>query len=174
MFKFSFHVEVEAENVLAAFHKLGLSPTQVNSPEGGVTCTHISTPEQPAQIQPAPVAPIVAPVTPTASIPQSPVPIAPPSPAPVAPIVAPVTPTASIPQSPVPIAPPSPAPVVPTTAPTYTFDQIAAAGAALVDSGKQQEVIALLGQFGVQALTQLPPEHYGAFVVELRKMGAAL
>ena len=144
MLKFSFHVEVEAENVLAAFHKLGLSPTQVNTPEGGVTCTHISTPEQPAQIQPAPVAPIVAPVTPTASIPQPPVSIAP------------------------------PAPVVPTTAPTYTFDQIAAAGAALVDSGKQQEVIALLGQFGVQALTQLPPEHYGAFVVELRKMGAAL
>ena len=144
MLKFSFHVEVEAVNVLAAFHKLGLSPTQVNTPEGGVTCTHISTPEQPAQIQPAPVAPIVAPVTPTASIPQPPVSIAP------------------------------PAPVVPTTAPTYTFDQIAAAGAALVDSGKQQEVIALLGQFGVQALTQLPPEHYGAFVVELRKMGAAL
>ena len=146
MFKFSFHVEVEAENILAAFQKLGLSPTQVNTPEGGVTCTHISIPEQPAQIQPASVAPIVAPVVPIASIPQPPVPI----------------------------APSSPAPVVPTTAPTYTFDQIAAAGAALVDSGKQQEVIALLGQFGVQALTQLPPEHYGAFVVELRKMGAAL
>lgn len=141
MVKFHFTCEVEAENIVEAFKKLGLSQNQTNAGEVAVTCTHISVPEQPTQIQSAPVVPTVAPV---ASIPQ-----------PIAPII-------------------PPAPVVPTTAPTYTFDQIAAAGAALVDSGKQQEVIALLGQFGVLALTQLPPEHYGAFVVELRKMGAAL
>ncbi len=141
MVKFHFTCEVEAENIVEAFKKLGLSQNQTNAGEVAVTCTHISVPEQPTQIQSAPVVPTVAPV---ASIPQ-----------PIAPII-------------------PPAPVVPTTAPTYTFDQIAAAGATLVDSGKQQEVIALLGQFGVQALTQLPPEHYGSFVVELRKMGAAL
>ena len=96
MVKFHFTCEVEAENIVEAFKKLGLSQNQTNAGEVAVTCTHISVPEQPTQIQSAPVVPTVAPV---ASIPQ-----------PIAPII-------------------PPAPVVPTTAPTYTFDQIAAAGA---------------------------------------------
>ena len=67
-----------------------------------------------------------------------------------------------------------PAPVVPTTAQTYTMEQLAVAGTQLVDAGRRQELIGLLGSFGVQALTTLPKESYGAFATQLRAMGAKL
>lgn len=64
---------------------------------------------------------------------------------------------------------------VPTTgAPTYTMDQLAVAATQLVDAGRQAEVVQLLASFGVQALTALPKEHYGAFATQLRAMGAKL
>lgn len=100
-----------------------------------------------------------------------PAPIAPPAPVP------PVAPTAStrlaMPQ------PPAPTPAVPTAAPvagapTYTLDQISRAGAALVDAGKRELLLALLSRYGVQAVTQLAPEHYGAFATELRALGAQI
>lgn len=64
---------------------------------------------------------------------------------------------------------------VPTTAPTYTLDQLAAAGAQLMDAGKQNDLINLLNnQFGVQALTMLKPEQFGAFATALRQLGAQI
>jgi len=63
---------------------------------------------------------------------------------------------------------------VPTTAPTYTMEQLAVAATQLIDTGRQQELINLLYQFGVQALTMLPKEQYGAFATKLREMGAKL
>ena len=67
------------------------------------------------------------------------------------------------------------APVVPVSdAPAYTLDQIARAGAALVDAGKMDQLLALLGQYGVRAVTQLQPEQYGAFATELRGLGAQI
>lgn len=85
-----------------------------------------------------------------------------PAPAPAAPLVTPM-PTAA-----------APAPAVPVTAPTYTLDQIAKAGANLVDAGKMEQLLALLTKYGVQAVTQLTPDQYGAFATELRALGAQI
>lgn len=104
---------------------------------------------------------------PVASYPTTPAPaVAAPVAAPVAPVSpAPVTPTAT----------PTPAPAVPvTTAPAYTLDQISRAGASLVDAGKMQQLLELLGRYGVQAVTQLQPEQYGTFATELRALGAQI
>lgn len=82
--------------------------------------------------------------------------------------VAPVAPAQTV-------APTNPAPTVPvTTAPTYTLDQIAKAGASLVDAGKMEQLLALLAKYGVQAVTQLQPDQYGVFATELRTLGAQL
>ena len=59
-------------------------------------------------------------------------------------------------------------------APAYTLDQLAKAGAALVDAGKMESLMALLAKYGVQAVTQLPPAQYGAFATELRALGAQI
>lgn len=91
--------------------------------------------------------------------------------APVAPAPAP-TPAAP-PVTPMPTAA-APTPAVPVTAPTYTLDQIAKAGANLVDAGKMEQLLALLTKYGVQAVTQLTPDQYGAFATELRALGAQI
>jgi hypothetical protein len=99
------------------------------------------------------------------------------TPAPVAPVAAPVTPAPVPPVTmpPATVAPTNPAPTVPvTTAPTYTLDQIAKAGASLVDAGKMEQLLALLAKYGVQAVTQLQPDQYGVFATELRTLGAQL
>lgn len=69
----------------------------------------------------------------------------------------------------------SPIQSVPVAAPcTYTIEQIQTACAPLMDAGKQQELVNLLAQFGVQSLPQLPPGQYGAFVTALRGLGAKI
>ena len=116
---------------------------------------------------------------PVASYPTAPAPA--PAPAPAAPVSpAPVTPTQTPTPAPAPTAGQTsaapgntPAPTVPVAgAPTYTLDQISRAGASLVDAGKMQQLLELLGRYGVQAVTQLQPEQYGAFATELRALGA--
>ena len=70
---------------------------------------------------------------------------------------------------------PTPAPVVPVAAaPSYSMEQIATAGAALVDAGKRDQLLELLGRFGVQAVTQLQPAQFGVFAAELRALGAQI
>lgn len=99
------------------------------------------------------------------------------TPAPVAPVAAPVThaPVPPVTMPPATVVPTNPAPTVPvTTAPTYTLDQIAKAGASLVDAGKMEQLLALLAKYGVQAVTQLQPDQYGVFATELRTLGAQL
>ena len=103
-------------------------------------------------------------------------------PQPAAPVIpvqsaAPVTPV----QATVPVTPAQPAvpttPVqatVPTTSVTYTPDDLARAAFALMDSGRQQELIGLLQQFGVNAIPELNPEQFGAFATALRGMGAQI
>lgn len=128
-----------------------------------------------SQDTPAPVAPVAtpAPVPPVTVPPASVVPTQP-TPAPVAtptPAPAPAAPAAPA-QT---VAPTNPAPTVPvTTAPTYNLDQIAKAGASLVDAGKMEQLLALLAKYGVQAVTQLQPDQYGVFATELRTLGAQL
>lgn len=69
----------------------------------------------------------------------------------------------------------APATIVPTApAPTYSIDQIAKAGADLVQAGKMNELMALLQQFGIQAVTQLRPDQLGPFATALRGLGANL
>ncbi|MBU8568852.1 hypothetical protein KM914_21025 [Virgibacillus pantothenticus] len=63
---------------------------------------------------------------------------------------------------------------VPTSEQTYTMDHLARAASQLMDAGKQAELVQLLGQFGVQALTALPQEQYGTFATKLREMGAKI
>lgn len=87
------------------------------------------------------------------------------------------TPAPAAPVVPLSAAPVSnaPAPTVPVAnAPAYTLDQISRAGAALVDAGKMPQLVTLLGKYGVQAVTQIPPERYGDFATELRGLGARL
>lgn len=133
-----------------------------------------------SQDTPAPVAPVATPVThapvPPVTLPPATVVPTQPTPAPVAiptPAPAPAAPAQTV--APTNPAPTNPAPTVPvTTAPTYTLDQIAKAGASLVDAGKMEQLLALLAKYGVQAVTQLQPDQYGVFATELRTLGAQL
>lgn len=121
------------------------------------------------QDTPAPVAPVATPVThaPVPPVTLPPATVVPTQPTPT-PAPAPAAPAQTV-------APTNPAPTVPvTTAPTYTLDQIAKAGASLVDAGKMEQLLALLAKYGVQAVTQLQPDQYGVFATELRTLGAQL
>lgn len=60
------------------------------------------------------------------------------------------------------------------TAPVYTLEQIARASATLRDAGRLQDLGALLAQFGVQTLQQVPADRYGEFATALRGMGAKI
>ena len=97
----------------------------------------------------------------------------------------PVAPTASAPayqpQSPAPVYPPqqpayAPPPAAPAAPvgqpPVYTMEDLSRAAVSLMDAGR--EINSLLASFGVQALTQLPKEQYGAFATALRQMGARI
>lgn len=63
---------------------------------------------------------------------------------------------------------------IPTAAQSYTMDQLALAATQLIDAGRMTELQQLLASFGVQALTALPKEQYGAFATKLREMGAKI
>ena len=84
---------------------------------------------------------------------------------------------APVPVTPVPVAQPAPAPApaaAPTTARAFRFEDIQLAATSLCDTGKRAEVLALLAKYGIQALSALPAEQYGAFATELRGLGAKI
>lgn len=87
---------------------------------------------------------------------------------------APVAPAQQAPVAPVQQAPAALTQQVPTSNVTYGPDDLARAAMALMDSGKQQELIALLGQFGVVSIPELRQEQYGTFATALRGMGAQI
>lgn len=105
-----------------------------------------------------------------------------PTPAPTAPAQAPGAPLSATPAQTgapvahtVPVAAPAPTVTpVPTAAPQYTLEMIATAGSALIDAGKLDQLMALLGKFGVDSLTNLDPKHYGTIAMELRALGAKI
>lgn len=66
------------------------------------------------------------------------------------------------------------APAVPSAPVGYTLSQLSNAGAILVEQGKMNELMALLGRYGVAAITQLAPAQYPAIAAELIAMGATL
>lgn len=82
------------------------------------------------------------------------------------PAVMPTAPVAAAAPSPVAGASSAPAPTA------YTMDDLGRAGATLIDAGKMPQLIALLGKFGVQAVTQLKAEQFAAFADELKALGA--
>jgi hypothetical protein len=63
---------------------------------------------------------------------------------------------------------------VPTASQTHSMEQLAVAATQLVDAGRRSELVNLLQTFGVQALTALPKEQYGAFAAQLRGLGAKI
>ena len=124
-----------------------------------------------ALLAPAPPQTVTAPAPQPVAAPQPPAPV---TPAPAAP-AAPFAPPAPVTPAPVaPVAPPAPVPLA--AAPGYTLEQLARAGAELASQGpdKLAAANALLAQFGVQALTQLPKEQFGAFATALRGLGAKI
>ncbi len=149
-------IKIEVPDLAAAIAKLADALTPPDP--------HTLTPDMPvgAPVPPVAVAPAPTPATPPAA------PVNP-TPAPTAPAPAPVAgPSAPAPGN-------APAPAVPvTTAPSYTLDQIAKAGAYLVDAGKMEALLALLTKYGVAAVTQLQPEQFGVFATELRALGAQI
>lgn len=168
-------ITVEAPDLAASILKLAEAIASGPDPA-------LLIPDEPLPVSAYPATPAAAPV----AAPVAPV-AAPVSPAPVNPTPGPAPTTAAPSPSPTPVtnAPTAgptsaapgntPAPAVPVTgAPAYTLDQISRAGASLVDAGKMQQLLELLGRYGVQAVTQLKPEQYGAFATELRALGAQI
>lgn len=159
-------ITVEAPDLAASILKLAKAIASGPDPD-------ILTPDEPLPVASYPTAPAPAP---------APAPAAPVSPAPVNPTQTPAPSPSPMPVTSAPTAGPTsaapgstPAPAVPvTSAPAYTLDQISRAGASLVDAGKMEQLLALLGRYGVQAVTQLQPEQYGAFATELRALGAQI
>lgn len=95
-----------------------------------------------------------------------------------APIVAnPTVPMPVVPNPtvPMPVVPKQPAgPATPISEQPVTREQVAMAGAALLDEGKMPELIALLKEFNVQAITQLSDAQIPQIADRLRAMGAKL
>ena len=82
---------------------------------------------------------------------------------------------------PAPATEPAPAPApaaatAPTTQPEAQIDLsvIARAGAGLVDQGKMPEIMNLLKNYNVRAITELKQEQYSDFARDLRALGAAI
>lgn len=75
-----------------------------------------------------------------------------------------------------PVGGPAPVTTVPTTAmpQTYTIEQLQVAAAGLSGMGKMPQVMGILQQFGIQAMTELPKERYGEFATALREAGAQI
>lgn len=94
----------------------------------------------------------------------------------VAPESAAVPPAAPEVSTPTPAAPaPAPAaPAAPAPTPVITRDDLAVAGSGLIDKGRMADVMALLGKYGVQAITQLKNSDYPAFAADLRALGATI
>lgn len=163
----SMTIKVEAPDLVDALMRLAAA---VN-PDPNILTPDEPRPQMPA---PAPQPPMAVPQGNVAAPMVAPVPTA----APLAPTMPPAPAAAPVPPVAAPVAPPAPAPAAPSVpvggAPTYTLDQIAKAGASLVDAGKMEPLLALLSRYGVQAVTQLAPEHYGAFATELRALGAQI
>lgn len=154
-------IKIDVPELVAAVEKLAaaIDKTALNITVPNEGTLNFNMPAGNAPAAPVPVQ--------TASVP-TPAPVAAPAPAP-----APAPTPAALPVTPMPTAA-APAPAVPVTAPTYTLDQIAKAGANLVDAGKMEQLLALLTKYGVQAVTQLTPDQYGAFATELRALGAQI
>ena len=112
-----------------------------------------------------------------ASVPAAVVPMTPPN-VPVQEVQNPVTAASAPAVTNVPAPAPAPAPVTAPPAPVQekpvTMNDLAIAGARLVDAGKMGSVVALLREFKAEAIPRLKEEQYGAFAQRLRELGAVI
>jgi hypothetical protein len=138
--------------------------------------TAAPTPAAPVQMAAQPTAPNLAQMFPTA---------APAAPAVTSPTVQNVIPGAlpSAPVQPSQTPPPMPAsaqPITPQqmpvqTAPqTYTAEQLGLAARPLVESGRREELVALLAEFGVPSVVAIPENRRADFAARLRAMGGQI
>lgn len=141
---------IEAGELASAINNLASALGNAKATVATATTTPVA-PQQPMQVQPQ--QPMAAPVMP--------------APMPTAQTAAPF---------PAPVSEPAPSPApMPTAQPQqYTVEQIMQAGATLMDAGKVNELMALLAQFGVQAVMDLKPEQMGPFATAMRELGAKI
>lgn len=159
----NFVIEIKAPEIVAVLEKLAaVMSGKVNFPSQG---SQVATP--------APAQPVPNPVPAMSPMPAIPTPTTPPVTPTATP--APIAPTAPVNPAPVPAAPSAPVNAAPVAAaPAYQLDDLSKAAAQLMDAGRQQDLIGLLGQHGVPSLMQLPKEQYGNFALALKQMGAKL
>ena len=156
-------ITIAAPDLAAAINNLAVALANGNTVPAEKPAKAEKQTEAKDAAQQAPVNPTPAPVNPTT------------------PVVIPAEP-ASITTTAAPTVAPTPVqtnaaptvPAVPTSAPQYTLDMIATAGSALIDAGKMDQLMQLLGKFGVASLTELAPESYGAVAGDLRALGATI
>lgn len=158
---FEVRVTVEAPDVCAAVRELAAAMVATAGAPRAVNTAEKQTPVQPVQ----PVQQFTQPTTQQAPVQAT----QPPQQAPVQPPQqftqpAPVTATQAF-QQPVQQAP---------AARQYTADEIARAGASLLEKGLMPQLIALLGKYNVQSITGLRPDQFPAFAEDLKAMGADL
>ena len=158
MLEITIHIKApelaDALRALAGGLNIAHIPT-VGTPDASITSAKIA-PEQLASQAPATPATTAAPATPATT-------------------AAPVT--SAAPAAPVTPAVPTATPVAPTAEPDYTHEQLGRAAAAYLDkdASNMARLQMLLGQFGVQAITQLnTPALRTAFANALRGLGAQL
>ena len=103
----------------------------------------------------------------------APAPAPAPAPTPVQTAAIPTTTPAPVQTAAIPAAAPAPLPA--QTAPqTYTVQQLGQAARPLMENGRQQELIGLLAEFGVQSVTALPENRRADFAARLRAMGGLI
>ena len=74
-----------------------------------------------------------------------------------------------------PMQTPSPAPMPVQTAPqTYTVEQLGLAARPLVETGRREELVALLTEFGVPSVAAIPEDRRADFAARLRAMGGQI
>ena len=86
------------------------------------------------------------------------------------------TPMPTMPQAQIPAAQPMqpPAPM-PTAQPqTYTVEQLGLAARPLVESGRREELVALLKEFGVPSVAAIPEDRRADFAARLRALGGQI
>lgn len=154
---FEIHVTIEAPAVCEAVNNLAAALNH-NTPKAAANVAPVqqmapAAPAAPA-VTTAPAAPVQPPVTAPVQQ-QTPIQFT----APAAPVVPPVN------------SVPAPTEVAQRQ---YTADEIARAGASLLEKGMMQQLVGLLGKYNVQSITGLQPAQYAAFAADLRTMGAQI
>lgn len=143
--------EGTVEEIAAELHSFARRFTaEEATPSVGIAEENRETPQTPAEETP--------------SVQETPAP-AEPAPAPVSTETASAAPAAAVPTTPaVPTAPPQ----------EFTLEELMNVCAPLMDAGKLKELQALMGQFGVTSMQEIPAERYGELAMALRGLGARI